>query len=74
VTVEEDERTERLLVSRRADPLRKEMVEETVDLGCPELRRMTSGVEDDVAPDPAAIGTLRTKAVVTTPKLSRKSL
>jgi len=67
VTIEEDNRTERLLVSRSADSLRNEIIKETVDLACSELRRVASVVEDDVAPDPAAIGTLGAKAVVAAP-------
>lgn len=73
VTVEEDERTKRLLVSRCADSLRNEVVEKALDLRGAELRRVAPVVEDDVTTDPAAIGPLGAKAVVTAPKFRRES-
>ena len=74
VTIEEDERTKRLLVSRCADSLRNKVVEKPLDCGGAELRRVASVVENDVTTDPAAIGALSTKAVVAAPKFGGEAL
>ena len=65
VTVEEEERAERLGLRRGADVLGHGQVgDEGVDLGLRHVGRVAEPVEADVPPHPAAVGLLGAAAVV----------
>jgi hypothetical protein len=65
VAVEEEERSQRLVLRRGADALAHgEVREEGVDLGLAHLGGMALVVEEDVAARPRDVGLLRAQAVV----------
>lgn len=69
VPVQEEQRGQRLVLRRRRHPrAHGERGQESLDLGFPQLRRMAATVEDDEAPDPAHVGLLRARAVMSRAK------
>jgi hypothetical protein len=65
VTIEKEERRERLILCRSGDAaVGRQMREEGVDLPLAHLRRMPLAVEEHEAPHPRGVGLLGSKAVV----------